>query len=212
MHQKDLFSYCEDHSGFEAEYLKQISRETHLKMLKPRMLSGHLQGRVLSMLSHLIQPKFILEIGTFTAYASVCLAEGLTENGKLISIEANEEYEQIIKKNIKLAKAESKIELILGDAKSVIPDLPYTFDMVFIDADKNNYPLYYDLVFPKVRVGGLIVSDNVLWDGKVTDEDFQDKTTKILRAYNQKLSDDPRTEKVILPLRDGLSISRKIKD
>jgi predicted O-methyltransferase YrrM len=212
MKTEDVYSYCEQHSGVEPKFLAQIHRETHLKMLKPRMLSGHLQGRLLSMLSHLIKPKTILEIGTFTGYSAICLTEGLLPGGKVYTIEANEEYEALIKKNIRLSKTEAKIELILGDAIQVIPNLPHVFDMVFIDADKNNYPHYYDLVFPKLKVGGIIISDNVLWDTKVTDPNKKDKTTQILRDYNKKLSEDTRTEKVILPLRDGLTISRKIKD
>jgi caffeoyl-CoA O-methyltransferase len=211
MNSTDVYTYCENHSGIESIALKNINRDTHAKVLKPRMLSGHLQGRVLAMFSHLICPSNILEIGTFTGYSAICLAEGLAPYGTVTTIEANEEYEEIIKKNIAEAGLSDKIELILGNALDVIPNLSKTFDLVFIDADKLNYSKYYQLALEKTRIGGIIISDNVLWDNKVLDSEVNDKTTKHLKQFNQELHLDPRTEKVLLPIRDGLFVSRKIK-
>ncbi|MGL4631791.1 MAG: O-methyltransferase [Leadbetterella sp.] len=204
------YDYCQSHSGIESLALQQIARDTHVKQLKPRMLSGHLQGRLLSLLSKLKQPKNVLEIGTFTGYSAICLAEGLAENGTVITIEANEELEGTIKNNFGKAGLSSKIQLILGNAIEVIPTLKQTFDLVFIDADKKNYLSYYKMVIDKVNSGGLILSDNVLWDSKVYQSSYQDDTTKHLREYNDFLHQDTRTEKVLIPLRDGLFVSRKI--
>ncbi|MFN8430603.1 MAG: O-methyltransferase [Spirosomataceae bacterium] len=204
-------SYCRAYCDGESDALKAINRSTQLNQLKPRMLSGHLQGRMLSLLSGILGPKKILEIGTFTGYSAVCLAEGLAENGKLVTIEANEELETTILQNIKLAGMSDKIELIIGNALEVIPELREKFDLVFIDADKLNYKNYYDLVIDKVNLGGLIISDNVLWDGKVMDDSKQDATTKAIREYNEYLKKDNRTQKVLFPIRDGLYVSRKIK-
>lgn len=204
-------SYCKDFCDIESDALKAIDRSTQLNQLKPRMLSGHLQGRVLALLSGILAPKKILEIGTFTGYSAVCLAEGLAENGKLIAIEANEELEETILKNIKLAGMDDKIQLIVGNALEEIPKLNESFDLVFIDADKLNYKNYYDLVIEKVNLGGLIISDNVLWDGKVMDDTKQDATTRAIRDYNEHLKKDNRTQKVLFPIRDGLFVSRKIK-
>ncbi len=176
------------------------------------MESGHFQGRFLSMISHMINPKYILEIGTYTGYAAICLAEGLTENGKLITIEADEELENRIMKNIQMVGFQDKIILKIGKALDLIPKLSQKFDLVFIDADKLNYKAYYDAVFDKVNIGGLIISDNVLWDDKVCDLNKKDTTTNYLREYNEYLRKDSRTQKVLLPIRDGLTISRKIKD
>jgi predicted O-methyltransferase YrrM len=206
-----LYEYCENHSSNEPEVLRQISRDTHANLLKPRMLSGHLQGRLLSMISQIQQPKSILEIGTFVGYSAICLAEGLAENGQLITIEANEEFETRIKNNINLAGLTDKIVLKIGNALEVIPKLDLTFDLVFIDADKLNYIQYYDLVIEKLNIGGLIISDNVLWDGKVMEATKNDATTKLLRAFNVHVQNDNRTNKVLLPIRDGLFVSRKIK-
>ena len=204
-------SYCRAYCDGESDALKAINRSTQLNQLKPRMLSGHLQGRMLSLLSGILGPKKILEIGTFTGYSAVCLAEGLAENGKLVTIEANEELETTILQNIKLAGMSDKIELIIGNALEVIPELREKFDLVFIDADKLNYKNYYDLVIDKVNLGGLIISDKVLWDGKVMDDSKQDATTKAIREYNEYLKNDNRTQKVLFPIRDGLYVSRKIK-
>lgn len=206
-----LYEYCENHSSNEPEVLRQISRDTHANLLKPRMLSGHLQGRLLSMISQILQPKSILEIGTFVGYSAICLAEGLAENGQLITIEANEEFETRIKNNINLAGLSDKIVLKIGSALEVIPKLDLMFDLVFIDADKLNYIQYYDLVIEKLNIGGLIISDNVLWDGKVMEATKNDATTKLLRAFNVHVQNDNRTNKVLLPIRDGLFVSRKIK-
>ena len=175
------------------------------------MLSGHLQGRLLSMISQILQPKSVLEIGTFVGYSAICLAEGLAENGRLITIEANEEFETKIKSNINLAGLNDKIDLKIGNALEVIPSLNCRFDLVFIDADKLNYIKYYDLVIEKLNIGGLIISDNVLWDAKVLDTSKNDATTKLLRAFNVHVQNDNRTNKVLLPIRDGLFVSRKIK-
>ncbi|ADQ17294.1 O-methyltransferase family 3 [Leadbetterella byssophila DSM 17132] len=204
-------NYCQEHSSAEPEILAQINRDTHAHMLKPRMLSGHYQGRLLSLLSKMLQPKNILEIGTFTGYSALCLAEGLTEGGKLYTIEAEEEFEDRIRKNIEAAGKTDQIELIIGQALDVIPQLPITFDMVFIDADKLNYIKYYQEVIDKVRIGGVILTDNVLWSGKVIDESKKDATTELLREFNAYVSRDPRTEKVLLPVRDGLFLTLKIK-
>ena len=206
-----LYEYCENHSSNEPEVLRQISRDTHANLLKPRMLSGHLQGRLLSMISQILQPKSILEIGTFVGYSAICLAEGLAENGQLITIEANEEFETRIKNNINLAGLSDKIVLKIGNALEVIPKLDRMFDLVFIDADKLTYIQYYDLVIEKLNIGGLIISDNVLWDAKVLDTSKNDATTKLLRAFNVHVQNDNRTNKVLLPIRDGLFVSRKIK-
>ncbi|MCP9766748.1 O-methyltransferase [Lacihabitans sp. LS3-19] len=208
---QEIEEYCTLHSSLEPEALKVINRDTQANILKPRMLSGHLQGRLLSMLSNILQPKNILEIGTYTGYSAICLAEGLAKNGKLVTIEADEELETRILKNIELAEMSKKIELKIGNALDVIPTLTQKFDLVFIDADKLNYIKYYDLVIEKLNLGGLIISDNVLWDGKVVEENKKDKTTELLRQFNNHLLNDNRTQKVLLPIRDGLFVSRKTK-
>lgn len=208
---EQLYQYCENHSSFEPDVLRTISRDTHANLLKPRMLSGHLQGRLLSMISQILQPQSILEIGTFVGYSAICLAEGLAKNGRLVTIEANEEFETKIKNNIRLAGLSSKIDLKIGNALEVIPTLDCNFDLVFIDADKLNYIKYYDLAIEKLNIGGLVISDNVLWDGKVTDVSKKDSTTKLLREFNIHVQNDNRTIKVLLPIRDGLFVSRKIK-
>lgn len=202
--QELLLRFCEP----ENELLQRIDRETHLRVLMPRMLSGHYQGRVLSMLSKLITPKRILEIGTFTGYATLCLAEGLAEDGILYTLDINVELEDRVRDYFAESSYGPKIEYILGDAKETIGGLNETFDLVFIDADKRNNDTYYDLVFDKVRPGGLIIVDNVLWSGKVLLEQ-QDKDTRFISAFNDKVAADDRTEKLILPVRDGLFIIRK---
>lgn len=203
--------YCENHSTPESEVLQQISRDTHAHLLKPRMLSGHLQGRLLSLISKLLRPKYILEIGTFTGYSAICLSEGLVEGGQLITIEAEEEFETRIRQNIALAGLIEQIDLKIGSALDILPTLNIKFDLVFIDADKMNYINYYNMVIDKVNIGGLIISDNVLWDEKVIDSLKNDSTTKLLREFNTHLQNDTRTENVLLPIRDGLFVSRKIK-
>jgi predicted O-methyltransferase YrrM len=175
------------------------------------MLSGHLQGRLLSMISQILQPANILEIRAYTGYSAICLAEGLIEGGKLITIEADEELESRIRHNIDLAGLSEQIDLQMGNALEVIPTLNTIFDLVFIDADKLNYIKYYDLVIDKLKIGGLIISDNVLWDGKVAETSKNDTTTKLLREFNAYVHNDSRTKNVLLPIRDGLFVSRKIK-
>lgn len=203
--------YCIKHTDPEMPHLAEVNRDTHTNFLKPRMLSGHLQGRLLAVLSTLLKPKKILEIGTFTGYSALCLAEGLDEEGKLITLEADEELESTILKNVQKAGMESKVQLIMGNALDIIPDLDNDFDLVFIDADKLNYINYYKLVIEKVRLGGVILSDNVLWSGKVWDESKNDASTVLLREFNEYLTKDNRTKKVLLPFRDGLFISVKTR-
>ena len=202
--QQLLLNYCEP----ESELLQKIDRETNLKVLMPRMLSGHYQGRVLSMLSKMIRPDRILEIGTFTGYATICLAEGLTETGIIYTLDINEELEEMVSRNFAQSPDTAKIRYILGDATKTVQELQETFDLVFIDADKKNNGNYYDLIFERVRPGGLIIVDNVLWSGKVLDAN-PDKDTKNITTFNDKIAADNRVEKMILPVRDGLFIIRK---
>ncbi len=203
--------YCLSHTGPEPEVLAAINRDTHVHLLKPRMLSGHFQGRLLSLISRLVRPRNILEIGTFTGYSALCLAEGLQEGGRLYTLEADEELEARIRRNIESAGKSGCIELIIGQALDIIPTLNINFDLVFIDADKLNYLNYYKLVIDKLNIGGVILSDNVLWSGKVSDEAKNDATTQLLREFNDYLAQDDRTEKVLLPVRDGLFVSLETK-
>lgn len=205
----DLNPYLEFLAEPESDLLKKINRETHLKVLMPRMLSGHFQGRVLSLLSKLKRPTCILEIGTFTGYASLCLAEGLADDGVLHTIDINEELEDRVRGYFNESPYRDKIRYHLGNASDIIPTLGLEPDLVFIDADKKNNALYYDLVFESIRPGGLILIDNVLWSGKVLEGDKMDKDTVLIRELNQKIKDDPRVEQVLLPIRDGLWIIRK---
>jgi predicted O-methyltransferase YrrM len=207
---QELDNYVCSNTSEESELLKRINRETHLEVLQPRMLSGHFQGRVLSMFSKMIQPDCILEIGTYTGYSALCLAEGLKENGKLITIDVNEELETRVRSYFEASEFRSQIEYKIGDAMKIIPELNEQFDIVFIDADKLNYINYYNLVFSKVKIGGYIIADNVLWSGKVADESKNDKDTELLRAYNLLNHKDERVENVLLPIRDGLMVARKI--
>ncbi|WP_231458518.1 O-methyltransferase [Pedobacter sp. Leaf132] len=199
-----LTDYCEP----ESELLQQIDRETNLKVLMPRMLSGHYQGRVLSMLSKMISPNRILEIGTFTGYATLCLAEGLTENGIIYTLDINVELEEMVRRNFSKSPYHNKINYILGDATETVNQLEEVFDVVFIDADKKNNGTYYDLIFERVRPGGIIIVDNVLWSGKVLQQK-QDKDTQNITSFNDKIAEDKRVEKLILPVRDGLFVIRK---
>ena len=201
--------YLEQHCEPEPELLKYINRETHLKVPMPRMLSGHYQGRVLTFLSKLLNPNRILEIGTFTGYATLCLAEGLSESGILHTIDINVELEERVSEYFQKSSYHNKIKYHLGNAVEVIPQLDEVFDLVFIDADKKNNNTYYDLVFDKVRKGGLIIVDNVLWSGKIT-SGANDKDTENIRRFNERVSNDQRVEKLILPVRDGLFIIRKL--
>lgn len=202
--QQLLLNYCEP----ENELLKKIDRATHLKVLLPRMLSGHYQGRVLSMLSKMIAPKRILEIGTFTGYATLCLAEGLTADGLIYTLDINEELEEMVRGHFEASPFNEQIKYIIGDATQTVNELDETFDLIFIDADKKNNGTYYDLVFDRLRPGGLIIVDNVLWSGKVLNTQ-QDKDTKNISTFNDKIAADDRVEKLILPVRDGLFIIRK---
>lgn len=206
---KKLADYCENFTEKENELLKELNRETHLKINQPRMLSGHIQGRLLSLLSKLQQPGFILEIGTYTGYSALCLAEGLKQNGKLITIDPNEETNFFAKHFFDKSPYKNNIELIAGQANSIIPKLTNLFDLVFIDADKKNYSLYYDLIIDKVNKGGLIIADNVLWSGKVLDEK-KDPDTQLIHKFNQKINNDTRVENLLLPVRDGLMLMRKL--
>jgi caffeoyl-CoA O-methyltransferase len=201
--------YAEQHTSSEADLLKKIERDTHAKVMMPRMLSGHLQGRVLSMISHMIRPHRILEIGTYTGYSAVCLAEGLQEGGKLITIDINEELEDRVRDYFAASSYNNNIEYKIGNAVEVIPALNETFDLVFIDADKERYSVYFDLVIDKVRNGGFILADNVLWSGKVLDAK-PDKDTRAILEFNKKIQDDPRVENVLLPIRDGIMLMRKV--
>ena len=207
-----LEDYISLHSTPENDALSAITRDTHVHILNPHMLSGHVQGRALSMFSHMIQPHRILELGTFTGYSALCLAEGLAEGGKLVTIEHNDELEETIRRNLSRSPLGERIELRIGDCKLVIADLEGPFDLVFIDADKREYCTYLDLVYPLVPVGGFILADNTLWDGHIIDPAYdKDKQTLGLRAFNEQLAQDDRFEQVIVPLRDGLTIIRKIK-
>ena len=211
-----LEEYISLHTSPENEVLEAITRDTHVHILNPHMLSGHVQGRVLSMLSHMIRPKRILELGTFTGYSALCLAEGLAEGGRLITIEHNDELEETIQRNIAKSPLSNRIELIIGDAVERVNELRNEgvneFDLVFIDADKREYCAYLDTVYPLVPVGGFILADNTLWDGHIIDPAYdKDKQTLGLRAFNDKLKEDDRFEQVILPLRDGLTLIRKVK-
>ncbi|MDF1863855.1 MAG: O-methyltransferase [Saprospiraceae bacterium] len=204
-----MTEYCENHTTSQTELLYDLERETNLKTLAPQMTSGHLQGQFLSLLSHLIQPKAILEIGTFTGYATICLAQGLQKNGIIHTIEVNEELEYLSKKYFEKSGLQHKIKTHIGNAKTIIPTLKEEFDIVFIDAGKLDYPEFYDLIFDRVKKGGLILSDNVLWSGKIVNG-ATDKHTRQLDFYNKKLLKDDRIEQLILPLRDGMGIARKL--
>ncbi|MUP46764.1 O-methyltransferase [Gramella sp. BOM4] len=206
---EDLDDYIVAHSAKEPELLAKLNRETNQKMLQPRMLSGHYQGRVLSLLSKIKMPESILEIGTYTGYSALCLAEGLTAGGKLHTIDVNEELFDFQKKYFESSPYSKQIKQYLGDATEIIPQIDEKFDLVFIDADKPNYPKYFELIIGKMNPGGIILSDNVLWSGKVVEKvKTDDESTQALLVYNKLLAEDPRVETVILPLRDGLTISR----
>ena len=205
----NLQAYLDDHCEQEPEVLQKINRDTYLKVLKPHMLSGHYQGRLLSFLSKMMQPKRILEIGTFTGYATICLAEGLTEDGIIHTIEINREMEEMLNSHFKLINVENKIKLHFGAAEEIIANLDEkSFDIVFIDADKKNNYNYFQLIIEKVRSGGLIIIDNVLWKGKVYGEE-KDADTQGIRKLNDQIAVDTRVEKIILPVRDGILLIRK---
>lgn len=206
---EEFEDYAARHSADEPELLQELDRETHLKTLQPRMISGHFQGRVLSMISKLVNPTHILEIGTFTGYATLCLAEGLRDGGTIDTLDNNEELFDLQKKYFDKSPCAGQIHQHLGNALDIIPTLGKTFDLVFIDADKPNYPNYWEVIVPMMNKGGIILSDNVLWSGKVLEPlKNNDKSTKVLLEYNKMVKEDPRTETVLLPIRDGLTVSR----
>lgn len=207
----NIEKYAENHSEKESDFLYELNRDTHIKVLQPRMLSGHLQGRLLSMLSHLVQPKRILEIGTYTGYSALCMAEGLQKDGKIITIDCNEDLEHFSQEVFEKSAFKNNIDFRCGDAMEIIPTLDESFDLVFIDADKSNYLNYYEMILPKVRPGGLIIADNVLWSGKVLDtETNTDLDTVVIHQFNETVNNDSRVQNVLLPIRDGLMVLRKL--
>ena len=205
----EIEQYITQHSSAETKNLADLNRETFVKVMMPQMLSGQVQGKFLEFISRMINPEYILEIGTYTGYSAICLAKGLRSAGKLITIDINEELTPMVKKYITLEKLEDKIEVLTRNALQIIPTLTQQFDLVFIDADKNNYTKYFDLVIEKVRPGGWILADNVLWSGKIISQNM-DKDTLAIDSYNKKIQQDPRVENVIISIRDGISIARKI--
>lgn len=200
--------YARLHSEPENDLLKELVRETHSMVLQPRMLSGHLQGRFLSFIAKVYQPSLILEIGTYTGYSALCLAEGLPEGGRLITIDVNEELESFTRSFFNRSSFKDQIDYRIADAAVEIPSIAGPIDLVFIDADKRNYALYFDLVIDKMKPGGLILVDNVLWSGKIIDEAAKDKSTEALRDFNTKVAHDSRVEPLLLPIRDGLFLLR----
>lgn len=204
-----ILDYSRKHSTPESQVLYDLKRTTWLKVLRPVMLSGHIQGGLLQMISFILQPKYILEIGTYTAYGTICLAEGLSEGGKIVSIDNNEEIVFVQKEFIEKAKLQNKVELLQGNALDIIPELNQSFDLIYLDADKKNYSKYYDLLLPKLSNRGMILADNVLWYGKVAEEGIEDPHTIALRDFNRKVTEDTRVTNLLLPLRDGLMMIRK---
>lgn len=205
---QEIEKYIDQHCSDESDALQQLNRKTQTDVLMPQMLSGKVQGQFLQLFSHAVQPNRVLEIGTYTGYSAICLAAGLQENGKLFTIDVNEELEEIVKTHVEKAGLQHKIIQIIGDATQEINNLNETFDIVFIDADKQNYSLYFDLVIDKVRTGGFILADNVLWSGKIIDEK-KDKDTQKLAEFNDKVQQDNRVENVIVSMRDGIMMMRK---
>lgn len=206
---KNLHDYVEDNCSPESDLLQKVNRETYLHVLKPRMLSGHLQGRVLAMLSQMIRPNYILEVGTYTGYSALSLAEGLLESGKLITIEINDELQPRIQSYFDESPFSDRIELKIGNAREIIPKLEIKWDIIFIDADKEAYTDYYDLTIDQLRQGGFMIIDNVLWSGKVSNYNINDKATVSVREFNAKVQKDDRVENVLFPIRDGLMVLRK---
>jgi len=205
---ENLEAYVQQHSEQEPDLLQELARETHLKVLQPRMLSGAYQGRLLALISKLITPKHILEIGTFTGYSALCMAEGLHENGRIDTIDVDEELKDLQRRYFDASSYGKQIFQHLGNATDIIPTLNGSFDLVFIDADKEQYPLYFDLIIDRIQTGGLIIADNVLWSGKVV-TNATDEATKALQEFNKKVVEDTRVETVLLPVRDGLTLIRK---
>lgn len=208
---QELDDYVSAHTVKEPELLYKLNRETHMNVLRPRMLSGHFQGRVLSMISKMVQPKDVLEIGTYTGYSALCFAEGLAKDGHIVTIDKNEELEDLVNEFVSKSEFKDQIKCIIGDAMEVVPGLKREFDIVFIDADKGNYINYYNMVIDKVRKGGYIIIDNVLWSGKVLEEVQEgDFDTEVLIQFNDLVHNDDRVEEVLLPIRDGLMIARVV--
>jgi len=206
----NILNYSISKSEKESKLLNDLYRETYLKVLNPRMISGHYQGRILSLISKIISPKKILEIGTYTGYSAICLCEGMEKDGILHTIDNNKELVEIQNKYFKKANLKDKIVQHSGDAKNIIPSIDEEFDIVFIDADKESYPEYYDLIINKVRSGGIIIADNILWSGKVLEKvEKEDQATKSIIEFNNKIIEDDRVKNIILPIRDGLNIVRK---
>ena len=208
---ENIQKYISDISQSESPILKELNRYTNSKVILPRMLSGHVQGRFLSMISKLVNPEIIVEVGTYTGYSCLCLAEGLKKNGKIITIEKDEEFASIAKKFFDRSKYKEKISLLIEDATMAIENISEKIDLAFIDADKVNYTKYYDMLFPKLKIGGLIVADNVLWSGKVTQE-VSDNETQSIKNFNTKVKNDERVENLIVGIRDGIMVCQKIKD
>ena len=207
---KDILEYSEKYSQQEPEILQELNRETHLKILNPRMLSGFFQGRLLSIISKLVKPKKVLEIGTYTGYSAICISEGMNKNGIIHTIDKNEELNTIQKKYFKKSGLENNIIQYNGCALDIIPKIEEKFDLIFIDADKENYINYFNLVIDKLNNNGVILADNVLWSGKVINSEDHDLTTNVLREFNRMVNNDNRVETILLPIRDGISIIRKI--
>jgi len=206
----NILNYSISKSEKESKLLNDLYRETYLKVLNPRMISGHYQGRILSLISKIISPKKILEIGTYTGYSAICLCEGMDKDGILHTIDNNKELVEIQNKYFKKANLKDKIIQHSGDAKNIIPSIDEEFDIVFIDADKESYPEYYDLIINKVRSGGIIIADNILWSGKILEKvEKDDQATKSIIEFNNKIIEDNRVKNIILPIRDGLNIVRK---
>lgn len=210
---KELLAYCESHTTQEDDTLKELNRNTHAKVMSPRMLSGHLQGQLLTFISEMIQPYRILEIGTYTGYSAICLARGLKPGGKLTTIDVNDELKEMVEQYLSKSNVLASCEVLTGDAEKIIPTLNDKFDLVFIDANKEAYSRYYDMVFEKLNVGGYILADNVLWSGNVIKEEKDwDRDTKHLIAFNEKANNDKRTKKILLPIRDGIYLIKKIAE
>ena len=207
---ESIEKYIANHTSKEDKLLLELNRETHLNVLMPNMISGQIQGVFLTMLTQMLNPKSVLEIGTYTGYSAICMARGMSGESKLITIDVNEELGEMTAKYFAKAGLNHIIQPQIGNALEIIPKLDQEFDLVFIDADKVNYGRYYELVFPKLKKGGCILADNVLWKGKVADESKQDKDTQALRAFNQKVQEDSRVQNVILSVRDGLMLVRKL--
>ncbi len=206
----EVEQYALEHSKPGGSVLEDLNRETWARVLRPRMLSGHSQGKILETFSYMINPKRVLEIGTYTGYSAICMAQGLAKDGKLITIDINDEISHIADSYFEKAGLKDRIEFLVGDARNIIPALKETWDLVFIDADKENYGLYFDMIFDQVRSGGFIIADNVLWSGKVMEPyELLDEETRSLVNFNRKIMDDPRVDNVLIPVRDGLMVIRK---